>query len=60
MRMGLLLINSGYKTLAAFGAATAQNRATTRGLHTGPESMSPFALQFAGLEGTFHFGLLKS
>lgn len=42
------------ETLAAFGATTCQNLATTFGSHTGTKAVSAFALKDTGLKGSLH------
>ena len=45
---------SGSETLAAFGATTAENLPTVLRCHAGAKAVSALALEYAGLECSFH------
>ncbi len=46
---------SGRQDLAAFRATTLEHLATGLGLHASAKPVSPLALEYAGLECSFHF-----
>jgi hypothetical protein len=50
---------SDSQTLAAFGAAGVDDRATTTGLHANQETMGTGAADFGRLVGAFHVSILR-